>query len=52
MESIGLWPYEKPERRIVRGMCVSFVLTQSVLVQVSVIVASCSIIPVGMTAVT
>jgi len=48
MESIGLWPYEKPERRIVRGFCVSFVLTQGILLQVSFDRCICSIILVRM----
>ncbi|XP_071630134.1 uncharacterized protein [Temnothorax longispinosus] len=34
MESIGLWPYQKPERRMVRVLCVSFILIQTILLQV------------------
>ncbi|XP_071630131.1 uncharacterized protein [Temnothorax longispinosus] len=35
MESIGLWPYQKPERRMVRVLCVSFILIQTILLQLA-----------------
>lgn len=38
MASIGLWPYQKPERRVIRVFCVSFILVQAVLLQVSLII--------------
>ncbi|XP_050465927.1 uncharacterized protein LOC126859058 [Cataglyphis hispanica] len=38
MASIGLWPYQKPEHRIVQGLCVSFILILAVLVQLTTFV--------------
>ncbi|XP_067211477.1 uncharacterized protein [Linepithema humile] len=35
MASIGLWPYEKSERRVIRVFCVSFLLVQAVLLQLA-----------------
>jgi hypothetical protein len=38
MASIGLWPYQKRKHRIVQLLCVSFILIQATVLQVSVIV--------------
>ncbi|XP_070160467.1 odorant receptor Or2-like isoform X2 [Polyergus mexicanus] len=34
MATIGLWPYQKPEHRIVRALCVSFILVLAILLQI------------------
>ncbi|KAF3054355.1 Odorant receptor 270 [Nylanderia fulva] len=35
MASIGLWPYQKRERRVVRVFCVTFVLVVAILLQLT-----------------
>ncbi|XP_011864030.1 PREDICTED: uncharacterized protein LOC105559958 isoform X2 [Vollenhovia emeryi] len=38
MESIGLWPYEKRERRIVRMLCILVLYIQSLVIQLAVFI--------------